>query len=140
MTENNNNNNTNILALKGLNTFEEGIEMAYQILLRQLTIPLDTLQSKIQAIDAQNSTEPDKQPVNFYRIKLETGGDSDTIYITMVTGKTLKFSRNKFMNRKRIKSDLISHYKPGGYYVKPGCDGSVWSVDLYWNKAAPEQV
>jgi len=137
MTEN----NTNILALKGLNTFEEGIEMAYQILLRQLTIPLDALQNKIQAIDAQNSTEPDKQPVNFYRIKLETGGDSDTIYITLVTSKTLKFSRNKFMNRKRIKSDLISHYKPGGYYVKPGCneDGSVWSVDLYWNRAAPEQ-
>jgi len=131
---------TNILALKGLNNFEEGIEMAYQILLRQLTIPLDTLQKKIQVIDAENSTDPDKQPVNFYRIKLETGGDSDNIFITMVTGNTLKFSRNKFLSRKRIKSDLISHYKPGGYYVKhgPNEDGTVWSVDLYWNKTTGE--
>jgi len=131
---------TNILTLKGLNNFEEGIEMAYQILLRQLKIPLDALHAKIQAIDAQNSTEPDKQPVNFYRIKLETQGDSDAIFVTMVTGKTLKFSKNKFMTRKRIKADLISHYKPGGYYVKPGCieEGTGWTVDLYWNKS--EQV
>jgi len=103
--------NNDILNEKGVESYEQAIELAYQITLRKsLKDP-----SKFTPI----SEDPDKIDNNRYRIFLLNNNDpKDRLFITMNTASQLTFSQIKFYKGGRLKQDIIQYYKPYGFYVK----------------------
>ena len=133
-TEMNTNNRLqqNILETKGLENYKEAIEMAYQILLRQLCKKQDEVFDTIEKLKSQPLTEG-QAPHNRYRITFDLSEQRDFIVLTLVDGKRHEFSRAKFLEKKRIKSDLIAYYKPMGLFVRPPHktqNSDVWNIDL----------
>tara|TARA_X000001036_G_scaffold420386_1_gene441195 strand:- start:982 stop:1530 length:549 start_codon:yes stop_codon:yes gene_type:complete len=122
----------NILETKGLVDYKEAIEMSYQILLRQLCKEREEVANTIEKLKGQPVAEG-QQPHNRYRITLDLADQRDFIVLTLVDGKRHEFSRSKFLQKRRIKSDLINYYKPLGLFVKPpvkSTNGDIWNIDL----------
>ena len=132
-----------LLQSKGLESHEECIELAYQILLNSMTIQESNIKEKISGAPGNNR----------YRINVNTQGLNDKIYVTMKNGTTRVFSKNLFLEKKRIRRDLIATYKPMGLYVKDaarttggdteGAQVSYWTVDLFMNndhRPGPSQL
>ena len=127
-----NNRQQNILEIKGLENYKEAIEMAYQILLRQLCKKQDEVFDTIEKLKTQPLNEG-QVPHNRYRITFDLSEQRDFIVLTLVDGKRHEFSRAKFLEKKRIKSDLIAYYKPMGLFVRPPHktqNSDVWNIDL----------
>tara|TARA_X000001036_G_C20691674_1_gene809619 strand:+ start:3821 stop:4369 length:549 start_codon:yes stop_codon:yes gene_type:complete len=129
-----NNFSRNILETKGLLDYKEAIEMAYQILLKQLCKPADEVFNTIEKLKTANSaTVPGQALHNRYRISLDLGEQRDFIVLTLVNAKRHEFSRARFLEKRRIKNDLIAYYKPMGLFVKPPAktpQTNVWVIDL----------
>lgn len=124
----------NILETKGLVDYKEAIEMAYQILLKQLCKPSEEVFDTIEKLKMANSSSLPGQAIhNRYRISLDLGEQRDFIVLTLVTAKRHEFSRARFLEKRRIKNDLIAYYKPMGLFVKPPQktpNTNVWVIDL----------
>ena len=106
--------------------------MAYQILLRQLCKKQNEVFETIEKLKNQPIAEG-QQPHNRYRITFDLSDQRDFIVLTLVDGKRHEFSRAKFLEKKRIKSDLIAYYKPMGLYVRPPHktqNSDIWNIDL----------
>ena len=133
-TDISNNSSRNILETKGLLDYKEAIEMAYQILLKQLCKPAEEVFSTIEKLKTANSaTVPGQTLHNRYRISLDLGEQRDFIVLTLVNAKRHEFSRARFLEKRRIKNDLIAYYKPMGLFVKPPAktpQTNVWVIDL----------
>lgn len=117
-----------ILETKGLDSYAECIEMAYQILLKSLTPPEDVIKKRIEENNSSNR----------YRFVVKTTGQNDNIYLTTKLGQTKVFLKSKFLEKKRIKGDLISYYKPLGFYVREpqlqtSENSSNWIIDIFHN-------
>tara|TARA_B100001094_G_scaffold168879_2_gene163317 strand:- start:3906 stop:4499 length:594 start_codon:yes stop_codon:yes gene_type:complete len=134
----------NILETKGLVDYKEAIEMAYQILLKQLCKPVEEVSSTIDKLKAANSgTAPGQAIHNRYRISLDLGEQRDFIVLTLVNAKRHEFSRARFLEKRRIKNDLIAYYKPMGLFVKPPQktpDTNVWVIDLLFRNGDMARV
>ena len=138
-TDISNNSTKNILETKGLVDYREAIEMAYQILLKQLCKPVDEVFNTIEKLKtANNATVPGQLLHNRYRISLDLGDQRDFIVLTLVNAKRHEFSRARFLEKRRIKNDLIAYYKPLGLFVKPPVQTpqtNVWVIDLLFRNA-----
>ena len=137
----NENRHTSILDTKGLQDYKEAIEMAYQILLRQLCKKQNEVFETIEKLKSQPLMEG-QQPHNRYRITFDLCDQRDFIVLTLVDGKRHEFSRAKFLEKKRIKSDLIAYYKPMGLYVRPPHktqNSDIWNIDLLFRTDIPGQ-
>ena len=138
-TDMSNNFSRNILETKGLLDYKEAIEMAYQILLKQLCKPADEVFNTIEKLKTANSaTVPGQALHNRYRISLDLGEQRDFIVLTLVNAKRHEFSRARFLEKRRIKNDLIAYYKPLGLFVKPPVQTpqtNVWVIDLLFRNA-----
>tara|TARA_S200000501_G_C20802444_1_gene734694 strand:- start:991 stop:1554 length:564 start_codon:yes stop_codon:yes gene_type:complete len=121
-----------ILNSKGLTTYQEAIEMAYQILLRQLCKDRDDVFATIEKLKA-TPPPPGQPPHNRYRITMDLADQRDFIVLTLVDSKRHEFSRARFLEKRRIKNDLIAYYKPMGLFVRPpqkAPNSSTWVIDL----------
>ena len=128
-----------ILDHKGLVDYKEAIEMAYQILLRQLCKSSNEVFDTIEKL--KNQPVGDGQnPHNRYRITLDLSEQRDFIVLTLVDGKRHEFSRARFLEKRRIKSDLINYYKPMGLFVRPPQkvqNSDIWNIDLLFRTDLP---
>ena len=128
-----------ILEQKGLVDYKEAIEMAYQILLRQLCKTSNEVFDTIEKL--KNQPVGDGQnPHNRYRITLDLSEQRDFIVLTLIDGKRHEFSRARFLEKRRIKSDLINYYKPMGLFVRPPqktTNSDVWNIDLLFRTDLP---
>ena len=121
-----------ILDAKGLTSYQEAIEMAYQILLRQLCKDRDDVFATIEKLKA-TPPPPGQPPHNRYRITMDLADQRDFIVLTLVDSKRHEFSRARFLEKRRIKNDLIAYYKPMGLFVRPpqkSPNSSTWVIDL----------
>lgn len=126
------NSQTNILLEKGLTDYKEAIEMAYQILLRQVCKNKDDVVNTITKLKTGGDGEQNSSH-NRYRIQLDLTEQRDFIVLTTIDSKRHEFSRAKFLDKRRIKNDLINYYKPLGLFVKPPQkqpNSNIWYIDL----------
>ena len=75
---------------------------------------LESIVSKLKhTIDSKT-----KKPVTKYRFIIDTSEDNDII--NNDSDYQIKFLKSKFINfkSKKLKTDLISYYKPLGFYIK----------------------
>ena len=124
--------NESILDVKGLLSYQEAIEMAYQILLRQLCKNREDVFSTIEKLKA-TPPPPGQPPHNRYRITMDLADQRDFIVLTLVDSKRHEFSRARFLEKRRIKNDLIAYYKPMGLFVRPpqkAPNSNTWVIDL----------
>lgn len=125
---------------KGLVDYKEAIEMAYQILVRQVCKNKDDVMATIDKIRNtepkadDRATSPEQNGnQNRYRIQLDLTEQRDFIILTTIDSKRHEFSRSKFLDKRRIKNDLIAYYKPLGLFVKPPQkqpNSNIWYIDL----------
>ena len=130
---------SSILEQKGLRDYKEAIEMAYQILLRQLCKNKEDVFDTIDKLKNQQTTDG-QTPHNRYRITLDLSEQRDFIVLTLVDGKRHEFSRARFLEKRRIKSDLINYYKPMGLFVRPPQkvqNSDIWNIDLLFRTDLP---
>ena len=130
----------NILMTKGLVDYKEAIEMAYQILVRQVCKNKDDVMATIDKIrntepkaDDRATSQEQNGNQNRYRIQLDLTEQRDFIILTTIDSKRHEFSRSKFLDKRRIKNDLIAYYKPLGLFVKPPQkqpNSNIWYIDL----------
>lgn len=71
-----------------------------------------------------------------HRIIIDLDGESDII--NMGSDYNIKFQKSKFLTfkNKKIKIDLINHYKPMGYFVRgPNelINTNKYYIELFWN-------
>tara|TARA_X000001036_G_scaffold12253_1_gene10635 strand:- start:9122 stop:9658 length:537 start_codon:yes stop_codon:yes gene_type:complete len=128
-----------ILEVKGLRDYKEAIEMAYQILLRQLCKNKEDVFETIDKLKTQPTTDG-QTAHNRYRITLDLSEQRDFIVLTLVDGKRHEFSRARFLEKRRIKSDLINYYKPMGLFVRPPSkvvNSDIWNIDLLFRMDLP---
>ena len=101
--------NNNILIEKGVDNYDQAIELAYQI----------TLRKSLRDPSKFAFSEEDKLDNNRHRIFLLNDKDpKDKLYITTNSANQLSFSQIKFYKGGRLKQDIIAYYKPHGFYVK----------------------
>ena len=125
------NSQTNILLEKGLTDYKEAIEMAYQILLRQVCKNKEDVVNTITKLKTSDGEQNSSH--NRYRIQLDLSEQRDFIVLTTIDSKRHEFSRAKFLDKRRIKNDLINYYKPLGLFVKPPQkqpNSNIWYIDL----------
>ena len=135
--DNNNDRNSftgtqSILDVKGLVNYQEAIEMAYQILLRQLCKDKEDVAATIEKLKA-TPPPPGQPPHNRYRITMDLADQRDFIVLTLMDSKRHEFSRARFLEKRRIKGDLIAYYKPMGLFVRPpqkAPNSNTWVIDL----------
>lgn len=130
---------SSILDHKGLRDYKEAIEMAYQILLRQLCKNREEVFETIDKLKTQ-PTADGHTPHNRYRITLDLTDQRDFIVLTLIDGKRHEFSRARFLEKRRIKNDLINYYKPMGLFVRPPVkfqNSDIWNIDLLFRMDLP---
>ena len=123
--------NSNILNERGVENYEEAIELAYQI----------TLKKTLRDPSTFNSALCDDNTGRHRIFLLKNNDKNDRLYITCNTGKQVTFSQIRFYKAGRLKQDIIQFYKPLGFFVKGpremdfnvfGENGEVTNVEKKW--------
>lgn len=91
--------------------------LAYHKFLKSLCIDKDNLESIVSKLKHTIDSKT-KKPVTKYRFIIDTSEDNDII--NNDSDYQIKFLKSKFINfkSKKLKTDLISYYKPLGFYIK----------------------
>ena len=112
--------------------------LAYHKFIKSLCIDKENLESIVEKqryiIDSNT-----KKPVTKYRCIIDTNDENDII--NNDDNYPIKFTKSKFINFKckKIKSDLITYYKPLGFYVKGPFELMInkkvnkYFIELCWN-------
>jgi hypothetical protein len=112
--------------------------LAYHNFLKSLCIDKDNLRSIVEEL--KYTIDPKtKTPITKYRCVIDTTDENDII--NKDDDYPIKFLRSKFINfkSKKLKTDLISYYKPLGFYVKGPFQLVInnkinkYFIELYWN-------
>jgi len=90
---------------------------SYDTFIKSLLIDDNTLNSIVSGFK-DKIDERTKLPISRYRFIIDISEDNDII--NKNSEFEIKFLKSKFLNfkQKKIKSDLISYYKPLGFFVK----------------------
>lgn len=110
------------------NDYLEQYNLSYDNFIKSLCFDKDTLDSITNTNDSK------------YRFFIDVNEDNDIINNN--NDYPIKFLKSKFIlyKYKKIKTDLISYYKPLGFYVKGpfkiNINNSItkYIIELYWNK------
>lgn len=112
--------------------------LAYHNFLKSLCINKENLDSIVEQL--KHTIDPKtKKPITKYRCVIDTTDENDII--NKDDDYPIKFLRSKFINykSKKLKTDLISYYKPLGFYVKGPFELVInnkinkYFIELYWN-------
>lgn len=107
--------------------------LAYNNFIKSLCIDENTLNNLKGQIDESTGKEITK-----HRIIIDVSEEND--YINTGTNYEIKFLKSKFINFKfkKLKSDLISYYKPLSFFVKGPFEINInnnvskYYVELFW--------
>lgn len=112
--------------------------LAYHNFIKSLCIDKDNLDSIVGQL--RYTIDPKTQnPITKYRCIIDTSEENDII--NKDDDFPIKFLKSKFINfkSKKLKTDLISYYKPLGYYVKGPYELVInnkinkYFIELCWN-------
>ena len=112
--------------------------LAYHKFLKSLCIDKQNLDSIVEEL--KNTTDPNTNKlVTKHRCVIDTFEENDII--NNDSEYPIKFLKSKFINfkSKKLKTDLISYYKPLGFYVKGPFELSIngkitkYFIELCWN-------
>jgi len=112
--------------------------LAYHNFLKSLCIDKEDLYLIVDNLKHQIDYKT-KNPITKYRFIIDINDDNNIINNN--DNYPIKFLKSKFLNYKinKIKNDLISYYKPLGFYVKGPFELIInkkinkYFVELYWN-------
>ena len=112
--------------------------LSYHKFIKSLCIDKDNLDSIVNKFKNTIDTKTGKY-VTRYRFLIDTSDDNDVINFD--DNYPIKFLKSKFINfkLKKIKTDLITYYKPLGFYVKGPFELSInkkinkYFIELCWN-------
>ena len=117
------------------NDYIQNYNLAYHNFINSLCLSSEELeQIKNNSNSSNNSNSNNK-----HRIIIDLEGDSDIINIS--SEYNIKFQKSKFLTfkNKKIKTDLINHYKPLGYFVRGPNElintrnTNKYYIELFWN-------
>jgi hypothetical protein len=112
--------------------------LAYHTFLKSLCIDKENLDSIVN--QSKCTIDPKTQnPVSKYRCIIDTYDENDII--NNDDNYPIKFLKSKFINfkSKKLKTDLITYYKPLGFYVKGPIELVInkkinkYFIELCWN-------
>ena len=112
--------------------------LAYHNFLKSLCISKENLDLIVEQL--RYTVDPKtKKPITKHRCVIDTTDENDII--NKDDDYPIKFLRSKFINykSKKLKTDLISYYKPLGFYVKGPFELVInnkinkYFIELYWN-------
>ena len=112
--------------------------LAYHRFLKSLCIDKENLESIVGKL--KHTIDPKTQkPVTKYRCIIDTNEENDVI--NSEDCYPIKFLKSKFINfkSKKLKTDLITYYKPLGFYVKGPFELIInkkinkYFIELCWN-------
>ena len=114
--------------------------LAYHKFLKSLCIDKDNLDSIVDKLRYTIDSKTQK-PVTKYRYIIDTNEDNDIINNDSNDEYPIKFLKSKFINfkSKKLKTDLITYYKPLGFYVKGPLEVNInkkitkYFIELCWN-------
>jgi hypothetical protein len=112
--------------------------LAYHNFLKSICISKENLDSIVEQLKYTIDTKT-KRPITRHRCVIDTTDENDII--NKDDDYPIKFLRSKFINfkSKKLKTDLITYYKPLGFYVKGpfelAINGKInkYFIELYWN-------
>lgn len=115
------------------NDYMQNYNLAYHSFINGLCLTKEEL-DKIK-----NENHNLDKPITKHRIIIDLEGESDIINLN--SEYNIKFLKSKFLTfkTKKIKTDLINHYKPLGIFVKGPNElinkGNVnkYFIELFWN-------
>ena len=112
--------------------------LAYHKFLKSLCIDKENLESIVGKL--KHTIDPKTQkPITKYRCIIDTNEENDVI--NNDDNYPIKFLKSKFINfkSKKLKTDLITYYKPLGFYVKGPFELVInkkinkYFIELCWN-------
>ena len=112
--------------------------LCYHKFLKSLCIDKENLDTIVQ--DSKNTIDSKtNKPLTKHRYLIDTFEESDII--NNDSEYPIKFLKSKFINfkSKKLKTDLISYYKPLGFYIKGPFELSIngkitkYFIELCWN-------
>ena len=112
--------------------------LAYHTFLKSLCIEKDNLDTIVNSLKYTIDSNTGR-PVTKYRCIIDASDDNDIINNN--DDFNIKFLKSKFINfkSKKLKTDLISYYKPLGFYVRGPHELSInkkinkYFIELCWN-------
>jgi len=112
--------------------------LSYHKFLKSLCIDKENLDSIVGKLKHTIDTKTQK-PVTKYRCIIDTSDENDII--NSDDDYPIKFLKSKFINYKfkKLKTDLITYYKPLGFYVKGPFELTInkkinkYFIELCWN-------
>jgi len=117
------------------NDYMQNYNLAYHNFINSLCLTVEELKNIKNEYKIQNSGKS----ITKHRIIIDLEGESDIINSNM--DYNIKFLKSKFLTfkTKKIKTDLINHYKPLGFYVS-GPNELInnktinqYYIELFWN-------
>ena len=130
--------NNLVLEQKLQDTYLLQYNLAYHKFLNSLCIDKEDL--NIIVSELKNKIDPKtNKPITKHRCLIDTFEENDII--NKDEDYAIKFLKSKFINykSKKLKTDLISYYKPLGFYIKGPFELSINSkitkyfIELCWN-------
>lgn len=127
-----------VLEQKLQNSYLMQYNLAYHKFIKSLCIDKENLESIVgnlrHTIDSQT-----QKPITKYRCIIDTNEENDII--NNDDNYPIKFLKSKFINfkSKKLKTDLITYYKPLGFYVKGPYELVInkninkYFIELCWN-------
>lgn len=114
------------------NDYIQNYNLAYHNFINSLCLSAEELE-KIKENNLNSSSN------NKHRIIIDLDGELDIINVG--SDYNIKFQKSKFLTfkNKKIKTDLINHYKPLGFFVKGPNElintknTNKYFVELFWN-------
>lgn len=111
--------------------------LAYHKFLKTLCIEKENLNSIVDSLKTSIDSKTER-PITKYRFIIDTSEDNDVINDD---DYPIKFLKSKFINfkLKKLKTDLISYYKPLGFYIKGPFPINInnkinkYYIELCWN-------
>ena len=112
--------------------------LAYHTFLKSLCIDKENLDSIVNQLKCTIDPKTEN-PVSKYRCIIDTNDENDII--NNDDNYPIKFLKSKFINfkSKKLKTDLITYYKPLGFYVKGPIELVInkkinkYFIELCWN-------